>query len=87
MFSDQVPYSPEVQALVLRTERPEDAAAVLEAARRTVQRVAPGVAVQEATTMEQVFDKAVGTRAADHDAADAADRRSPWCSARSGCTG
>ena len=60
MFSDQVPYSPEVQALVLRTERPEDAAAVLEAARRTVQRVAPGVAVQEATTMENVFAKAVG---------------------------
>ena len=45
---------------MLRTERPADAAAVLEAARRTVQRVAPGVAVQEATTMEQVFAKAVG---------------------------
>jgi predicted permease len=60
MFSDQVPYSPEAQTLVLRTERPGDAAAVLEAARRTVQRVAPGVAVQEATTLEQVFAKAVG---------------------------
>jgi len=60
MFADQVPYSPEGQALVLRTERPADAAAVLEAARKTVQRVAPGVAVQEATTMESVFAKAVG---------------------------
>jgi putative ABC transport system permease protein len=60
MFSDQVPYSPEAQTLVLRTERPSGAAAVLEAARRTVQRVAPGVAIQEATTMENVFAKAVG---------------------------
>jgi predicted permease len=60
MFTDQVPYSPEGQTLVLRTERPEDAAAVLEAARKTVQRVAPGVAVQEATTMERVFAEAVG---------------------------
>ncbi len=60
MFSEQVPYVPEVQTLVLRTERPSDAAGVLEAARRTVQRVAPGVAVQEATTMEQVFAEAVG---------------------------
>jgi ABC-type antimicrobial peptide transport system permease subunit len=46
--------------VVLRTERPQDAAAVLEAARGTVQRVAPGVAVQEATTMERVFSQAVG---------------------------
>ncbi len=60
MFSDQVPYSPEAQTLVLRMERPADAAAVLEAAHRTVQRVAPGVAVQEATTLENVFAKAVG---------------------------
>ncbi|HEV2852603.1 MAG TPA: ADOP family duplicated permease [Thermoanaerobaculia bacterium] len=61
MLSDQVEdYSPEQQTLVLRTERPADAASVLEAARKTVQRVAPGVAVQEATTMENVFAEAVG---------------------------
>jgi putative ABC transport system permease protein len=60
MLADQLPYSPQQQTIVLRTERPADAAAVLDAARRTVQRVAPGIAVQEATTMEQVFDKAVG---------------------------
>lgn len=60
IFSDQVPYSPELQTLVLRTERPADAAAVLEAARQAVQRVAPGVAVQEATTIEQVLARAVG---------------------------
>jgi predicted permease len=60
MFTDQVPYSPEGQTLALRTERPADAAAVLGAARQAVQRAAPGVAVQEATTMDQVFAKAVG---------------------------
>lgn len=60
MLADQVPYSPEQQTAVLRLERPGEAAAVLEAARRTVARVAPGVAVQEATGMEQVFTRAVG---------------------------
>ena len=60
LFADQFDYSPERQTVVLRTERPQDAAGVLEAARGTVQRVAPGVAVQEATTMERVFAQAVG---------------------------
>jgi putative ABC transport system permease protein len=60
LFTDQFEYTPERQTVVLLTERPADAAAVLEAARKTVQRIAPGVAVQEATTMERVFDKAVG---------------------------
>lgn len=60
MLYDQVPYAPELQTLVLRTERPADAAAAIEAAREAVQRAAPGVAVQEATTIEQVLAKAVG---------------------------
>jgi len=60
MVYDQVSYAPELQTLVLRTDRPADAAAVLDAARKAVQRVAPGVAVQEATTIEQVFTKAIG---------------------------
>lgn len=60
MFIEQVPYSPEGQTLVLRTERPAEAAAVLGSARQAVQRAAPGVAVQEATTIDQVFAKAVG---------------------------
>ena len=60
MLSDQVPYAPQLQTLVLRTERPADAAAILDTARKTVQRVASGVAVQEATTIEQVLTKAVG---------------------------
>jgi putative ABC transport system permease protein len=60
LLADQFDYSPERQTVVLRTERPRDAAAVLEAARRTVRRVAPGVAVQETTTLERVFAQAVG---------------------------
>lgn len=55
----QVSFMPEGQTLVVRT-RGADAASVLDAARQTVQRVAPGVAVQEATTMERVFGIAVG---------------------------
>lgn len=53
-------YTPENQSIVFRTERAQDAATTLDAARRTVQRVAPGVAVREATTMEQVLAQAVG---------------------------
>jgi predicted permease len=45
---------------VLRASRPNDAAALLDAARRTLQRVAPGYAIEETTTMERVFDAAVG---------------------------
>ena len=47
-------------SLVIRTSRPGDEAAVLDAARRTVQRVAPRYAVQSTTTMSRVFDQAVG---------------------------
>jgi len=60
LFSDQFDYTPERQTAVLRTGRPAEAATVLDAARKTVQRVAPGMAVQEATTMERVFDQSVG---------------------------
>jgi predicted permease len=47
-------------SLVIRMSRPTDAGAVLDAARRTVQRVAPTLAVQRTTTMRQVMDSAVG---------------------------
>jgi predicted lysophospholipase L1 biosynthesis ABC-type transport system permease subunit len=40
--------------------RPADAQGLLESARRTVHRVAPGFAVQETTTMSRVLDTAVG---------------------------
>jgi predicted permease len=54
----QVPWTSQAQTLVIRTRT--DPVAVLDAARRRVQQVAPGVAVQEATTMSRVFDVAVG---------------------------
>ena len=47
-------------SLVMKTSRPEDAEALLDAARATVNRVAPAFAVQGTTTMGRVFDAAVG---------------------------
>jgi predicted permease len=56
----QAPWFGNQEVLVLRATRPADAAGLLDGARRTVQRVAPGFAVQETTIMERVLDKAVG---------------------------
>ena len=53
-------YTPEEQTILIRTEREQDAVALLDAARRTIHDAAPGVAVREATTMEQVLAEAVG---------------------------
>src|SRR5207248_4085919 len=43
-----------------RTTRPEDALPIIAGVRRTISKIAPSVAVQEATTMQHVFDRAVG---------------------------
>ena len=59
-LTDQSPWIFESQSLVIRTTRPEDAVPIIAAVRRTIARVAPNVAVQEATTMQRVFDRAVG---------------------------
>jgi predicted permease len=56
----QTPWVSEQQTLVIRSRRPGDPAALLDEARRAVQRAAPGVAVSEATTMRRVVDAAVG---------------------------
>ncbi|HKO15138.1 MAG TPA: ADOP family duplicated permease [Gemmatimonadaceae bacterium] len=56
----QAPWFGNRETFVLRAARPQDAAAVLDAARRTVQRVAPSLAVQGTTTMQRVMDAAVG---------------------------
>ena len=56
----QIAWIATAQTFVLRAERPGGAAALLEAARRTVERVAPDFAVQEVTTMARVMDRAVG---------------------------
>jgi predicted permease len=45
---------------VVRAKRAVDAPALLDAARRTLQQLAPGYAIQETTTMDRVFDAAVG---------------------------
>jgi putative ABC transport system permease protein len=47
-------------SFVMRATRPEDAPALLDAARRTAQRLAPDFAVEATTTMERIFDLAVG---------------------------
>jgi putative ABC transport system permease protein len=47
-------------SFVIRTTRPTDAEAVLDDARRTIQRVSPEFGVAGVTTMERMFDKAVG---------------------------
>jgi hypothetical protein len=45
---------------VLRAQREADAPALLDAARRELQKVAPGYAIEETTTMDRVLDAAVG---------------------------
>ena len=55
-----VPWWVPVASLVIRLERPGDAAAVLDAARGVVNRVGPTFAIQSTTTMERVFDEAIG---------------------------
>lgn len=57
---NQIPWFGNNVILVVRTTRPEDAAAVLDNARRSVQSVAPDFAVVGTTTMDRVFDIAVG---------------------------
>ena len=58
--AEQVDWFGTSATLVARTNRPEDAARLLDSMRRTVNRVAPGFAIQEATTMSRVLDTAVG---------------------------
>ena len=56
----QAPFFGSAASFALRTNRPEDAVAVLDDARRVVNQVAPAFAVQETTTMSRVLDLAVG---------------------------
>ena len=60
MLVDQVSYFPRASAIVMRLQPGQDAATVLDEARRTVQRVAPNAVVQETTTMELELARAVG---------------------------
>ena len=56
----QVPWFVNEVTFVVRTTRPQDAEGLLDDARRTINRVAPELAVQGTTTMARVFDAAVG---------------------------
>jgi predicted permease len=60
MLTDNIQFVADAQTIVMRTTRPEDAVRVLPAARQLVFKTAPNVAVQEATTMARVLDRAVG---------------------------
>lgn len=56
----QVLWMDDAQSIVLRAARGVDETSLIDQVRRTVARVAPGVAVQQVTTMRRVFDEAVG---------------------------
>lgn len=56
----QMPWVDQSQSLVLRAAPGVDETSLLEPARRTILRVAPGVAVQQTTTMRRVLDRAIG---------------------------
>jgi predicted permease len=56
----QMEWVDETQSLVVRVVPGVDEASLLDAARRTIERVAPGAAVQQTTTMARVLDGAVG---------------------------
>ena len=60
MLTDQVPFTAEGQTLLIRTSRAEDATSIIESARSTLRRIAPDMAIREATTMDRVFAAAVG---------------------------
>jgi predicted permease len=60
MFNENIGFVADAQTIVVRTTKPEDAERILAPARQLIFKTAPNVAVQEATTMARVFDRAVG---------------------------
>ncbi|HEX2166938.1 MAG TPA: ADOP family duplicated permease [Longimicrobiales bacterium] len=60
MLLSHVPSTALQQTVVIRTREGVDPASVFDAARSTIERVAPIVAVSNTTTMQDVFDRAVG---------------------------
>jgi ABC-type antimicrobial peptide transport system permease subunit len=59
-LTEQSPFALENQTLVIRTTRPQDAVSIIPSVRAAIAKAAPNVAIQEATTMQHVFDRAVG---------------------------
>jgi putative ABC transport system permease protein len=60
MLYEHVPWLLPAETIVFRVQRPGDAALLLDAARQAIQAAAPTVAVRELTTMEHVFNRAMG---------------------------
>jgi predicted permease len=56
----QMPWMDEALSVVLRAAPGVDETSLLEPARQTIARVAPGAAVQQTTTMRRVLDTAIG---------------------------
>ncbi len=56
----QAPWISNQASIAFRTSRAQYAETMLDLARRTVQRTAPSYAVQGTTTMQRIFDQAVG---------------------------
>jgi putative ABC transport system permease protein len=59
-LTDQLGYVSSDQILVVKTVRRGDAVTMLPEFRRTIAKTAPNIAIEEATTMQRVFDRAVG---------------------------
>ena len=60
MTHEQVPWLLPIETVVIRVDPGRDPAAILDAARRAIQATAPTVAIQDLTTMENIFDRAIG---------------------------
>jgi putative ABC transport system permease protein len=60
MLYEHVPLLRPWDTVVFRVERGRDPAMLLDAARRAIQTAQPGIAVGELTTMENVFNRAIG---------------------------
>jgi putative ABC transport system permease protein len=60
MLYEHVPWLLPGETIVFRVQGQGDPAPMLDTARRAIQAAAPGVAVREVTTMEHVFNQAIG---------------------------
>jgi putative ABC transport system permease protein len=60
MLYEHVPWLLPGESIVFRVEGGRDPALLLDAARRAIQSAAPGVAIRELTTMQSVFNRAIG---------------------------
>ncbi|HEX6070875.1 MAG TPA: FtsX-like permease family protein, partial [Longimicrobiaceae bacterium] len=60
MTHEQVPWLLPIETVVIRMDSGRAPAAILDAARRAIQATAPTVAIQDLTTMGNIFDRAIG---------------------------